>query len=57
MTQEQLAQRSEIHPTYISHLESGRRNLTWTAMKKISVGLGITATELVQRTEELEQAR
>jgi transcriptional regulator with XRE-family HTH domain len=57
MTQEELARRSGIHPTYISHLESGRRNLTWTAMRKISEGLGIPAAELVQRTEELERAR
>lgn len=57
MTQDELARRSGIHPTYISHIESGRRNLSWTAIKKITEGLGVTLTELVQRTEALERSQ
>jgi len=44
-----------VHPTYISYIESGRRNLTVTALMKISSALDVTAAELLERAAEIEQ--
>jgi transcriptional regulator with XRE-family HTH domain len=55
MSQEELSTRAGVHVTYVSHIESARRNLTWTATKKISQALGVTMSELVQMAEEIER--
>lgn len=52
MTQEDLGEAAGVHYTYISYIESGRRNITWTALLKISDALGVTASELVRMAEE-----
>ena len=55
LTQEELAQRTELHESYISVLESGRRNPTHGTVRRISRGLGVSLLELVQRADELER--
>lgn len=56
LTQEALGLRSEIHPTWISHLESGRINPTWGNMRRIAYGLEVPLSELARLAEDLEQA-
>lgn len=53
LTQEELGLRTGLHPTYISGIEAGGRNPTWLVLKKLSRGLDMTTSELVQRVEEL----
>jgi transcriptional regulator with XRE-family HTH domain len=55
LSQEELALRAGTHPTYVSHIESGGRNITWTALQKISAALGVPAYELVRLAEEFER--
>jgi transcriptional regulator with XRE-family HTH domain len=55
LTQEQLAERAEVHASYISVIEGGGRNLTWTALKKISAALGVTVSDLARKAEALER--
>jgi transcriptional regulator with XRE-family HTH domain len=55
MSQEQLATKAGIHPTYISRIETGRRNISWEAMQRISQALDLPAWQLVQMIEELEE--
>lgn len=57
LTQEELAERAGTHVTYIGRIERGERNLTWTALSKICVGLGMRRSVLVRRVEELEPRR
>ena len=57
LTQEELARRADFHESYISVLESGRRNPTWGTVRWISQGLGIPLFELVRRADELERKR
>jgi transcriptional regulator with XRE-family HTH domain len=57
MSQEQLAIVVGIHPTYISRIEAGRRNISWEAMKRISQALELPVWQLVQRIEEMEEQR
>jgi transcriptional regulator with XRE-family HTH domain len=40
LTQERLAKQAGITVTYVSRIENGRRNLTWTALTRLCHGLG-----------------
>lgn len=55
LTQEELALRAEVHETYISFLESGRRNPTWGVIRKISRALDVPLSELARRAEQFER--
>ncbi len=52
ISQEELAERTEIHRTYIGGIERGERNPTWLMITRIAKALGISATQLVQLAEK-----
>lgn len=54
LSQEALGLRAEIHPTWISHLESGRVNPTWGNVRRIASGLLVSLPELAALAEDLE---
>jgi len=43
-----------LHPTSISHLESGRVNPTWGNVRRVAEGLGVPLPELAALAEDLE---
>jgi len=45
---------ADIHPTWISHLESGRVNPTWGNVRRIAKGLRIPLSALAALAEDLE---
>lgn len=53
LTQKQLAERTGLHDTYISHIERGATNPTWAALSRLSKGLGVPRWVLVKRVDEL----
>lgn len=55
MSQETLGQRAEIHPTWISHIESGRINPTWGNVRRIAGGLEVPLPRLAELAEKLEK--
>jgi transcriptional regulator with XRE-family HTH domain len=55
LSQEALGNRAEIHPTWISHIESGRINPTWGNVRRISVGLKVPLEQLAALAEEFER--
>lgn len=55
LSQENLGHRSEIHPTWISHIESGRVNPTWGNVRRIAGGLEVPLPVLAQLAEDLER--
>lgn len=57
LSQETLGLRSEIHPTWISHIESGRINPTWGNVRRIAAGLKVTLAELAALAEDFERKR
>lgn len=57
LSQEALGLRAGIHPTWISHLESGRVNPTWGNVRRIARGLRVPLPELAALAEELEAER
>lgn len=53
LTQEQLAERSDIDYKYLQKLESSNPSSpTLSVLEKLSRGLGITLTELISHIEE-----
>ncbi|HEX3239019.1 MAG TPA: helix-turn-helix transcriptional regulator [Solirubrobacterales bacterium] len=57
ISQETLGLRSEIHPTWISHIESGRINPTWGNVRRIAAGLCVPLPELAALAEAFERER
>jgi transcriptional regulator with XRE-family HTH domain len=55
LSQEELGLRAEIHPTWISHLESGRNNPAWGSVRRIAAALGVRLSELAALAEELDE--
>ncbi|MDQ4125719.1 MAG: helix-turn-helix domain-containing protein [Actinomycetota bacterium] len=49
LTQEQLAEASGLHRTFIGSLERGERNPTITTLVALAAGLGTTADKLLRR--------
>lgn len=48
LSQEALAERCDLHWTYIGQVERGQRNLSLHNIIKIADGLGVDAGELVR---------
>lgn len=55
LSQETLGERAEIHPTWISHIESGRINPTWGNVRRIARGLEVPLPRLAELAEKFER--
>jgi transcriptional regulator with XRE-family HTH domain len=55
LSQETLGHRADIHPTWISHIESGRINPTWGNVRRIAKGLEVPLSKLAALAEDLER--
>ena len=55
LSQETLGLRAEIHPTWISHIESGRINPTWGNVRRIAKGLDVPLSQLAALAEDFER--
>jgi transcriptional regulator with XRE-family HTH domain len=49
LSQEELADRAEVHQTYLSGVERGKRNPTITVLQRIAEALGADIENLVQK--------
>ncbi len=49
--QDELAYDADIHQTYLSGIENGKRNISLLVLERLAVALGVTETELVRRRE------
>lgn len=54
LSQEELGHRAEIHPTWVSHLESGRNNPAWATVRSLARALEVSMGELAALSEQLE---
>jgi transcriptional regulator with XRE-family HTH domain len=54
LSQEALGYLADIHPTWISHIESGRVNPTWGNVRRIAKGLEVPLSQLAALAEHLE---
>ncbi|MBO3086602.1 helix-turn-helix domain-containing protein [Cellulomonas fengjieae] len=51
LSQGELARRAAVHPTYISHVENGRRGLGHEALARVAEALGVTSAYLLDGEE------
>jgi transcriptional regulator with XRE-family HTH domain len=51
MAQDALAHDADVHVTYLSGVENGRRNITLLVLQRLAKGLGVTPEDLVRQPE------
>lgn len=56
MSQEELAEKCGLHPTYIGQVERGEKNATLESISKITDGLSVTMSALFEKIESCEDA-
>jgi transcriptional regulator with XRE-family HTH domain len=54
ITQETLANDTDLHQRWISNVETGKRNPSYASLRRLAAGLGITASELLATAEQIE---
>ena len=54
ITQEQLDNETDLHQRWISNVETGLRNPSYSSLKRLAAGLGLTTAELIARAEAIE---
>jgi transcriptional regulator with XRE-family HTH domain len=48
-SQEQFAERCDLHRTYVGHIERAEANVSFENITKVARALGLTITELCRR--------
>jgi transcriptional regulator with XRE-family HTH domain len=54
LTQEQIANNTELHQRWISNVETGKRNPSYGSLRRLAAGLDLSASELLARAEGIE---
>jgi transcriptional regulator with XRE-family HTH domain len=57
LSQEDLAHRSDLDRSYMGGVERGERNVSFINLGKIAAALGLKASELLARGEQIERSR
>jgi transcriptional regulator with XRE-family HTH domain len=56
LSQEQVANGADLHPTWISHIEGGS-NPAFGTLKRIATSLGVKVSEIVCLAEKIEAGK
>jgi transcriptional regulator with XRE-family HTH domain len=51
LSQEELAERADLHRTYIAGIEGGGRNITLKSVDKLAMALKVSVAELLSETD------
>ena len=54
LTQEQLANDSGLHQRWLSNVETGKRNPSYSSLRRLAASLELSASELIARAEQIE---
>lgn len=57
LSQEELAERCSLHPTYIGQVERGEKNATLESISKIAAGLNVPLSALFENLERTAATR
>src|SRR5262249_44814388 len=55
ISQEELAERADLHRTYVSDIERGARNISLQSITKLASALAISVSALFPETESLKE--
>lgn len=55
MTQEQVAERLEVDPTFIGRLERGQRGAHWRTIRRILVAVGASTSDFAHEIDAAER--
>lgn len=56
MSQEELAEKCGLHPTYIGQVERGEKNATIESIYKITTGLSVSMSTLFEKIDSHDDA-
>jgi transcriptional regulator with XRE-family HTH domain len=54
LTQEQLANETDLHQRWISNVETGKRNPSYASLRRLAAGLELSTSQLIARAERIE---
>jgi transcriptional regulator with XRE-family HTH domain len=54
LTQEQLANETDLHQRWISNVETGKRNPSYGSLRRLAAGLELSASQLIAQAEGIE---
>jgi transcriptional regulator with XRE-family HTH domain len=54
LTQEQLANETDLHQRWLSNVETGKRNPSYASLRRLAAGLQLSASQLLVRAERIE---
>jgi transcriptional regulator with XRE-family HTH domain len=54
LTQEQLANDTDLHQRWLSNVETGKRNPSYGSLRRLAAGLDLSTSELLARAEQIE---
>jgi transcriptional regulator with XRE-family HTH domain len=54
LTQEQLANETDLHQRWLSNIETGKRNPSYASLRRLAAGLQLSASDLLARAERIE---
>jgi transcriptional regulator with XRE-family HTH domain len=55
LSQEAISLRSDLHQRWISNIETGKRNPSYTSLRRLAAGLDLTTSELIALAETIEK--
>jgi transcriptional regulator with XRE-family HTH domain len=57
LSQEAVALDADMEPSWLSHIERGRRNPSWSTVQRIAAAIGVHVSDLALRAEQIEDER
>lgn len=56
LTQEDLAAKADLHPTYISDVERGVRNPSWDVIARLAEGMGVPVATIAAEYDRITRS-
>jgi transcriptional regulator with XRE-family HTH domain len=56
LSQEQVANGADLHPTWVSHIEGGS-NPAWGTVRRIASALGVEISELASLAQQIDREK
>lgn len=57
LSQEAVALDADMEPSWLSHIESGRRNPSWGTVQRIAAAIGVQVSDLALSAERIDAER